>query len=1213
MAWTNQQQMAIDARNCSVIVSAAAGSGKTAVLVERIVKLLTNEENLVRADRMVIATFTNDAAAELRQRLNMRLMQEIENNPDNSFLLKQYTLLQNAKISTINAFCFDILRDNIGEQGITPEFSVLDDTIDTLLKNEAIDETINKWCSEKAEETEFIFDRFCTQNDRNLVNLITEADKFLSSLPMQKLWLERTMKELDKPVEETVYYKILESENEQRMKKAIELAEENVSLIDLIFNDDTPKGLETAAKSLEQSEDDLRRAEKAYELLKANDTAEINEYFGYCTSGERLVAVGKKIDFDEALREKYKNNRSEIKSLTKECLTQICAVYDDIKEVREIFAILKEMLEDYYEILWEKKCERNAINFNDGERLALEFLAELDENENIVQSAAAKSLSEYYDIIMIDEYQDSNDKQDMIFKLLSKNYQTDENNNAVYGNNAFLVGDVKQSIYRFRLANPKNFISTLNNSVPFSFETHSDNTYIKLNKNFRSSAQVIDFVNFVFGNIMSEKCGEVCYDESEKLYFGASQYESEKENDELKTEIMFVADESDSDTFDDEIENREAFCVAKKIASMLEKKTDVIIGENRCRPCEPRDFCILVRKNSYTKAYINELKRLGVNAKGEEEKGYLASREVMILLDVLRIIDNPMQDIAISAVMMSPMFMFTAQEMLIIRSLDREKRIYLLLEEIADGIENEHITESLYNKCVAFYGFIKAFRLLSVTLSTEELIKKIYDTTDFVTVMQLYTDGEKKQANLRYLINYAHNYESSSSDTGGVSGFMRYIDRIIESGSDFQQGKISSTSDNYVSIKTMHKSKGLEFPFVFIAETTGEFKFDYPLLLTGTDNRIGFKVYNSETIRRYQTIPYTQLLQRSCMDVRSEEMRLFYVALTRAKQKLFISLKVSEKRLKKVNLLSERLSLCDGDIKKAGMKAMSMSEWLWLCVIKHKNINDIAKKIGYERNYDFDEKLTDDVFSYDFYSIDEIPQEATETTLPEPDENIVSELSQIWRQYYDTELSKTPAKLSVTQIAKKVENIEEFFASTLERPAFLKSEKALRGNERGTAIHTFLQYCDFDNAISDTEAEIWRLVDNSYLSECEAEAIPPEKIKAFFNSGLYQRMKKSDKVTREMKFMVALKELNFTEEVNKKFRNADGMIKGIMDLVFEENGELILVDYKSDRSRNEQLLIEKYELQLKLYKQALEIITSKKVREVYLYSVEMEKEILLNI
>ena len=333
MAWTKQQQMAIDARNCSVIVSAAAGSGKTAVLVERIVEMLISEENPVRADRMVIATFTNDAASELRQRLNMRLMQEIEKSPDNAFLLKQYTLLQNAKISTINAFCFDILRDNISEQGITPEFSVLDDTIDTLLKNESIDETINKWCSEKPEKTEYIFDRFCTQNDRNLVNLINEADKFLSSLPMQKLWLEGTMNELNKQTEESIYYKILEADNEQRMKLAIELAEENVSLIELIFNDDTPKGVETAKKSLEQSEDDLRRAEKASELLKTKDKTKIKEYFDYCTTGERLVSVGKKIDFDVALREKYKQNRDKIKSLVKESFTQVCSIYDDIENI----------------------------------------------------------------------------------------------------------------------------------------------------------------------------------------------------------------------------------------------------------------------------------------------------------------------------------------------------------------------------------------------------------------------------------------------------------------------------------------------------------------------------------------------------------------------------------------------------------------------------------------------------------------------------------------------------------------------------------------------------------------------------------------------------------------------------------------------------------------------------------------------------------------
>jgi len=1219
MAWTNQQEMAINARNCSVIVSAAAGSGKTAVLVERIVQLLMDTDNPIRADRMVISTFTNDAASELRQRLNLRLMNEINNNPNNKHLLKQYTLLQNAKICTINAFCFDLLRDNISEQGITSDFSVLDSSIDVILSNEAINETLDKWYSEKPKETEFLYDSLCFNNDDNLIRLITEADKFLSSLALPKLWLTETIAELNKKYEETIYYKTLKKDNNKKLEYAIKLAEENLSLIDDIF-DESPKGIEKAEKSKEQCEEDLLKIETAKKLNNSDNIDEIHQQKDYCTSFSKLVDVRKPLEYDIELREKYKDNRDKYKKIVSECISEYILLSDDLKLTKKIFVKLIELLDDYYEILWKKKCEKNAINFSDGERLALEILYDIDKNGSIIQSAVAKELSEYYDIIMIDEYQDSNNKQDLLFKLLSKDSRN-ENNNIIYGLNAFLVGDVKQSIYKFRLANPQNFIETLANSVQFSYENNAANTYIHLNKNFRSSHQVINYVNYIFGNIMSEDCGEVNYNEDEMLYFGAVQYEPEKDNNNLKTEILFIEDESNDDNYENnddnsenetaetETENNEALCIAKKISSMLENKTTVITGIDTQRPCEPRDFCILVRKNALTKVYINELKKLGINAKGEEERSYFSSREVSVLLDVMRIIDNPLNDIAITAVLMSPMFMFSAEEMALLRSYNKDNHFYINIEEISNNENNSEISPIFIKKCIAIYGFIKSFRLLAITLSTEELIKKIYDTTDFVTVMQLYTDGDKKQANLRQLINYAKSYEESSSDIGGVSGFIRYIDTIIAAGKDFEASKISSTSDNYVSIKTMHKSKGLEYPFVFIVETSTKFRYDNPVIQMSTDNRIGFTINNHELIRRYRTIPYTQIQRKNKSDVISEEMRLFYVALTRAKQKLFISFKINDKTFKSIDKQCKILSDNKGNIKLSAMKADRISDWIWLTLIKHNKFKDIADIIGYYFNYDYDNKLSDDVFEYEYMKKESQAIFEAPESLPESDESIIKEISDIIAFRYDNILSQTPAKLSVTQIAKKVDVEKDFFSISLERPDFI--EKKLKGNERGTAIHTFLQYCSFENAINDTEAEIWRLCDNGYLSEQEASIIPIEKIKAFFTSKLYNRIKNSVDVTREMKFMVALNELEFDEETTNKFHNADGMIKGIMDLVFEENGSLVLIDYKSDRTYNENLLIDKYKLQLNLYKQALEIITGKKVSEVYIYSVEMEKEILL--
>lgn len=1209
MAWTSQQEMAINARNCSVIVSAAAGSGKTAVLVERLVSMLTDKENPVRADRMIIATFTNDAASELRQRLNLKLLGKINEEPENLYLLKQYTLLQNAKISTINSFCFDLLRDNISNQGITSDFSVLDESIDKLITNEALEETLDLWCRNRKSDIEFLYDKFCIKNDSNLIALICEADKFLSSLAMPDLWLEKTLDELNKPLEDTIYYKRLKEENSERLKTAIKLAEENIELIPEIFYDDTPQSAKAFQKSEEQAENDLILTKHVSDVLNGSSPESIKNKIAECISFERIVTVKKDIQHDENLRNIYKSNRSELTALVKKCFSQVQAIETDVNEVRDIFSLFKEMIEDYHKILWNKKTEKNAINFNDGERLALELLADTDQNGHIVQSQTAESISDYYDIIMIDEYQDSNDKQDLIFKLISKNYKTDKNGVPCYGDNAFLVGDVKQSIYKFRLANPQNFIYTLNSSSEFSYGTHNTNTFIKLNKNFRSSKHVIDFVNYIFCNIMSKNCGDIVYDESEMLYFGSLNYKNDTDNEDNKTEIMLI-NETDEEADAEKPDNSEACITAKKIFEMIENKVLVRVDEHKTRPCEAKDFCILVRKNKYTSDYIKELQKLGINAKGEEEKGYLKSREVMVLLDLLRIIDNPLLDISITAVMMSPMYMFTAQDLAEIRIADKDSYIYLIIEKIVSG--EYEVNNALREKCTHFLNSLYHFRLQAVTLSAEELIKNIYDMTDFITVMQLYTDGEKKRANLRFLINYAHNYETGYNNSGGVSGFIRYIDRIIAMGDDFSQGKISASSDNYVSVKTMHKSKGLEYPFIFLVETETAFRNDYPQVLMSTDNRVGFVVNNPETVRRYRTIPYTQILEKNKADICSEEMRLFYVALTRAKQKLFLLLKADEKQLKRVDALCCQLIADKNNIRKTAEKASSISDWLWLCLISHRKFKKICEQLDYEFTSCPDFQSEQELFGIDFYCPQLILQQHNqEKQKYYPDTEIIKEIKSIWDMNYDTELSTTPAKLSVTQIAKKVSNIGDFLNCTLKRPDFKTENTSLTGTERGTAIHTFLQYCDFENAISDIENEIWNMIDKGYISESEGAVIPRKKIIAFFQSSLYKRIKSADKVYREMKFMIALDELDFNNEINQKFKNSHGMIKGIMDLVFQEDDMLVLVDYKSDRGNNAQKLKEKYSLQMNLYKQALEIITSMPVKEVYLYSVEIEKEILL--
>lgn len=1220
MGWTEQQENAINARNCSVIVSAAAGSGKTAVLTERLAALIADPESGVRADRIIAVTFTNDAASELKKRLDMKLGKLIINNPSDRHLLRQQTLLQNARISTINAFCFELLRENISEQGITASFSVLDEADNNIIKAQAMDELINYYSKNEYKKISFLYDKFCLTDDEKLAEVISLIDKYLSSVSLRQKWINTVLSEFNKPFKESIYFgKCMESVKE-KLKKASRLAQECCDLIDDIFLSES----KVCEKSSAQADSDKLRTDtalKSFENGCIPNESEISYYTGF----ESLVRATKNDDYDASLREVYKSKRTSFISLTKEAMEIFNGAEDDFKECGDVFRIMAEVLKKYDEIIWEKKCARNAISFDDGERLVLEMLVASDENGNIIPSETAVRISEYYDIIMIDEYQDSNNKQDMIFKLISKNCILNDNGNILHGDNVFLVGDVKQSIYKFRLANPKNFIFTLENSKPYvNGVKNSPNTSIALNKNFRSSRGVIDYVNFLFGQIMSERCGEIDYSENEKLNFGAENEYGSIDIDETLTHISFVFSETDSDEAEDEntisvTDNTEAAYTAEKISTMLKNRYPVRIGNGETRPCEPSDFCILIRKNALTKDYINELKARGINAKGEEEKGYLKSREISLLIDVLRVIDNPLLDVPVAAIMLSPMYMFDIEELAYIKSLDKEKHLFTILSGIAEGSYSECNNIFLVERCREFLESIEKFRLYAVTMTIGELIDKIYDTTDFISVMQLSTDGEKKRANLRALIQYAKSYEEAVAfeGSGGLSGFIRYIDRVIESGNDFTQGKISALSGNYVTVQTIHKSKGLEYPFVFLAETSVKFRFDAPQVVCADDGRIGFVLYDPEIVHRHKTFSHKQISEENKLEIISEEMRLLYVALTRAKQQIFINLKVNEKHKKRVRKLLEYYHIDNYNIMETAQRALSFSDWIWMSIFEHIDFAHLADVFDlHDETYGLPAvKYKDSLFRIEC-SFDEVytaGENSENLAEPLPNAEIVDNLKKIIHFEYDSSLSSLPAKMSVTQITKKFKDENDVLDFKLKRPRFMSQSDELTGAERGTAIHTFFQYCDFELARTNPQEEISRICDMGYISIPQADSISIENTSAFFESDLYRRIKNADNIWREKKFMVAVSELNIENKLMELFSKTDGMIKGIVDLLFEENGKLIIVDYKSDRGISENKLKERYNIQLALYKAAIELTTGKYVSEEYLYSFELKKAIKLNL
>ncbi len=1202
MKWTEQQETAIKARNASFIVSAAAGSGKTAVLTERLVTLLSDEKAGIRADRIVAVTFTNAAASELKKKLDRRFRQLINDRPDEPYLLKQQVLLQSAKIATINSFCFELLRDNITEQGITSGFGVLDENDVNVIRTQAINELFDEYSRENYDKISYLYDKFCINDQKPLIDTVFSVDRFLSSVAIGEKWLDIATDEYRKNFGDSIYFKAFFSNMSEKLHKALELAEKNLNSVTDIFPDMT---IPQAVKSLEQAQDDFVKVQILVDMAEKNifpddDTA------AECINFPRLVTLSKKIEFNEALRDIYKERRDEIKKILKETIPCFSAAPRDFEESGKVAELLAEIVKRFRSIVWEKKCERNSISFDDGERLVLELLMEYDENGRIIQSEAAKRIAEYYDIILVDEYQDSNNKQDLIFKLISKGYKHDSHGRPMYGGNAFVVGDVKQSIYRFRLANPKNFIEVMESSDKYSEESNSENKAILLNKNFRSSPQVIDFVNYIFGELMTKKCGEIAYSADEMLYFGAEQYDNGEDESRI-TQINFI----DCETENEEDVRPEAEVTADVIADMIEKGIKVTENNGTSRPCTPKDFCILVRTNPAANIYAEALEKRGIAAKGSDEKGYLKSREIAVLTDLLRVIANPLKDIPLAAVMVSPMYPFEVRDLAVLRAYDKKMPLFSLVRTAADNRIHE-FDDNLSARCCEFLESIDSFRLNSVTMTIGELISSIYDTTDFISVMQQYTDGEKKRANLRLLIQYAKNYEAASAAEGGggLSGFVAHLDRVLEIG-DYEQGRVSAASGDYVTVQTMHKSKGLEYPFVFAAELGYKFKFDSDRVMCSDDGRMGFILCDKEIIRRYKTFQQIMLSTEGQRDTRSEELRLLYVALTRAKQQLFVNLCCGENEKKKVADLIKKCVVGGSAINEQAEQAKTFSDWFWLALMMHGDFIEIADKLGIdgtEMGYPAFRRQ-DILFNYRIYNSYEIPNiTADEKYTAQADETIVNQLTEMFESTYDRTLANTPAKLSVTQISKKFTD-DEGFDIRLKRPLFLREKGYLTGAERGTAIHSFFQYCTFENAVSDTIAEIERLSSSGFLTAAQGKSINIRKVQAFFKTELYKRMCSSTYVEREKKFTVAAAELNLNDSVFDKLKESDGMIKGIIDLMFEEDDGIVVVDYKSDRFITEEQFRQRYSRQLEIYKAAIELTTGKKVKELLLYSIELEREI----
>lgn len=1189
--WTKEQLEAITARDTGIIVSAAAGSGKTSVLVERLLGILSDTENKIPADRIVVVTFTNDAAAQMKQRLSAALSEAIEKDPDNLWLCRQQALLQTAKISTIHSFCFDLIRENIQSLDVSAGFRILDDTEENLLIRKAAENTFEKLYGEIPDKINALADFFSgsVRSDGELEEAVLKIYDFLMSVPFYEDWLKTQINYYSagfKPDSDP-----LARAYGELTKKAYEKIISRANYAQNIF-----------AKSFGRSSNavasDIDGISKILAGLKSGGVFKLSElHDGFSFSRIDLPRRGKNDPVDEYIeqqKEKIKKIRDDYKKEFEKIGKNIFTaeeISEDYKKHGEILSGISDIISIFSEELKKLKTAKNALGFSDAEQLAIKLLAEKNDGGEIVKTRLARELSEYYSMIMIDEFQDANNNQDLIFKLLSKGGTADKG-----GTNLFVVGDVKQSIYRFRLANPRLFLDALKKSETYTGKGHSGSfASILLNRNFRSSSDVIGFVNYVFGLLMSKENGEIDYTENEALVQGLEYPEGDR-----TTEIIIVPDNEESTENDDEdaSPNCEARAAAAKIKSMLGVKN--VYDKGVLRPCEPRDFCILLRNNKSAEMYVRELEKAGIKAYAEEPAGYLKSREISVLTALLAVVDNPMQDIKLVTVLMSPMFMLNAEDMAVLAEerQDRREKYFSVVRRVMSGETAVSADSALYRKLDRFMKMFEKLRYCAASQRIERFIRTIYDSTDFLSSVQVYKDGGRKRANLRLLLDVAESYEKNSG--GGLNGFVRYVDNIIKRDGDFKRASTVASADNVVSVKTIHKSKGLEYPFVFLCGTSVKFNADdlNKRIQINSDFGIGFKIQDRENLKLYDSFPRYTIKEINKAAAKSEEMRLLYVALTRAREQLFITVPDNKKIRKRIEKVRSEI-IAAGDVTVSTVSsADSMLDWISAAMIMHPNgdwfrdgetvalkeceisVNVRAAAAETEKN-DMEE----------------------DTAKALPDGAMLQKLRDMFAYRYDDSLTQKTAKITVTEIAKS--SGDKLY---LRRPDFALEYGGLTAAERGTAMHTFMQYADYNAAERDVPAEAARLAEQGLLSFEERDSLNIPQLEEFFRSELYARMKKCGNIRREQKFLIKKSDAALDDERLMEY-NSNSMLQGIADCMFEENGEIVLVDYKTDRVNSEKILVSRYDLQIKLYAAALGKIFGKRVREAYLYSFCLNKAV----
>lgn len=1185
--WTNEQEAAITARGASLVVSAAAGSGKTSVLVERLIRLLADEAHKCPAEQMVVVTFTQDAAGEVRQRLNNALLAKLLEAPDSAWLRQQQTMLQSAKISTIHSFCFDLLRDQAAVLDIPAGFRVMDDAEEASLRAEIAADVIGV-LSTQAETDQaaqnmqtLLYDAFCERDDKPLETLVTDLYQLTESKPFGEYLLDEAAARCETDTMLSAAMALLGD----RISEICSLAEKAKTLMDG----------EKASKSRTAVQTEYQQSRTLREAWASGDT----EKLAACIAGMQKSRFTAPKNENGQMAKACRNRAWLCIEALQKWVTPLKFAKQDMARHGALLRAAAELNRRFADALLAAKRERGALGFGDAMMLTLPLLAKRNPDGTVEKTELAEQLSMQYAIIMIDEFQDADDQQDLIFRMLSRGGDAKH-----YGANLFVVGDSKQCIYRFRNADPSCFYRAMREAVPYADAKPGENAVIHLNRNFRSAPETVGFINHVFSQLMTERVGEIAYDSTQALVCGAKYTPAHR-----PAEVLLI--ESAGRGSDDGDAPDEPRAVAECIRRHLDAGTPVRGADGNPRPCRFGDFLILLRTGTQMPKYAKALQEQGIPVCAIEQKKYLHAHEVMMLLDLLRAVDNPQLNIPMASAMLSPLGGFSLDELTEIRVRGRGLTLWQTMRSLHAHPEKqaEPLAADTANRIRTFLDLLEMLRLNAVIDTPEQLIRRIYAQTDFLGMMQLSDGGAQKKANLRALLTYAKRCEESSG--GGLSGFLRYIDAILARKEDLKSGGIPAGSENVVTLKTIHKSKGLEAPFVIVANSKNLFsnedskkRFQFHKELG-----LGFRLHDPETLSVGRTLPFLAVEARNQQEAVSEELRLLYVALTRAKEHLIISVTHSAKYQERLAGYAYEQLAYGGQTDMLTASVNNMRDWVMMALVRNPACEALRRDFQLECGSDPAQPMISVVFTRPDSGEQPDADAQEDAAQQEGDPALTALLAEQCAWTYDSRLAGLTAKYGVSELVK-----QEDFSAALSRPRFMQDEKRLTGSERGTALHTFLQYADFERAAQDVNAEAERLREKGRLTKRQAEAVESSTVSAFFETALYARLKAAKQVWREKKFTVRMRDLDLTgplTQLGADYSGTDGMVIGIMDLAFEEEDGLVLADYKTDRISDPQELIDEYSEQLRIYAEALRLLIGRPVKECFLYSLHLNMVIPL--